>query len=252
MFVPAGNRNIHCDVRGEGSPVLLLHGWGANIEAMLPIANCVAAMGKKAITPEFPGFGESAAPDEVWGVPEYADCIRKLMDQLGITGADVVCHSFGGRVAIWLASHEPQLFRRIVLVDAAGVRPKRGWRYYVRTYRYKLGKRMARVRWIDARLHLSERRQQAGSADYRALSGVMRGTFVKVVNQDLTNRLPLIKNPTLLIWGEDDRDTPLYMAQIMEKKIPDCGLVTFSGAGHFSYADQYPRFCAVLQSFLKD
>lgn len=252
MFVSIGDMKIHCDVRGEGAPVLLLHGWGANIEAMLPIANCVAAMGKKAITPEFPGFGESAPPKEVWGVPEYANCIRQLIEQMELVGADVVCHSFGGRVTIWLASHEPKLFRRIVLVDAAGVRPKRGLKYYVRTYSYKLGKRLARVDWINRALKLEVKQQNAGSEEYRALNGVMRGTFVKVVNQDLTDRLQYIKNPTLLIWGENDQDTPLYMAQIMEKKIPDCGLVTLADAGHFSYADQYSQFCAVLRAFLKD
>lgn len=241
---------IQYERQGEGSPVLLLHGWMASIEAMRPIADAVVRMGMQAVSMDFPGFGGSDEPPEIYGVPEYARVTRAFIQEQGLRGADVICHSFGGRVTLLLASQEPALFRRLVLVDAAGIRPRRGMMYYLRTYSYKLGKKMRNIRWLDRLLHLSEKQSNAGSEDYRALkSDLMRAIFVKVVNLDLRNCLPRIQNPTLLIWGENDTATPLYMGKLMERRISDAGLVVFEGAGHFSYADQYPRFCAVLNAF---
>lgn len=251
MYTEIEGVKLYYESRGEGSPVLLLHGWMADMEAMRPIADAVVRMGMRAVSLDFPGFGKSEEPHEAFGVPEYARVTRAFIEQQGLAGADVVCHSFGGRVTILLASEEPALFRRLVLVDAAGIRPKRGLRYYIKTYAYKLGKRLRKVRWLDQLLHLNEKAKSAGSEDYRALkSDLMRAVFIKVVNLDLKDCLPKIKNPTLLIWGSADTSTPLYMGQLMEKRIPDAGLVVFEGAGHFSYADQYPRFCAVLKAFL--
>ncbi|MEL7601866.1 MAG: alpha/beta hydrolase [Bacillota bacterium] len=252
MYLSIDGLRTQYEVRGEGEPVLLLHGWGAGIDAMRPIADAVAALNMQAVSFDFPGFGGSDAPEEAWGVPEYARFTRRFIEEMGLVGADVICHSFGGRVTIYLASEDQTLFRRLVLVDAAGIRPKRSLKWYIRTYAYKLGKLLKNYRWIDRLFHISERQKNAGSAEYRSLgSGLMRSTFVKVVNLDLSDRLPLIKNSTLLIWGANDVDTPLYMGQIMEKRIPDAGLVVFEGAGHFSYADQYARFCSVLKAFFR-
>ena len=80
---------------------------------------------------------------------------------------------------------------------------------------------------------------------------MMRAILSKVVNEDLKNVMPLIKAPTLLIWGENDTATPLKDAKIMEKIIPNAGLVSFPGCGHYSFLDNPMGFSAVLQSFLK-
>ena len=99
---------------------------------------------------------------------------------------------------------------------------------------------------------LEEMRQKRGSSDYNQLnSDTMRETFKRVINLDLTKNLKEISNPTLLIWGENDLDTPLYMAKIMEKNIPDSGLVVLENAGHFSYLDNSNKFLKVSQTFLE-
>ncbi|HQK54614.1 MAG TPA: alpha/beta hydrolase, partial [Sedimentibacter sp.] len=82
--------------------------------------------------------------------------------------------------------------------------------------------------------------------------GVMRQTMVKVINDNLIRLLSDIKAPTLLIWGENDEDTPLYMGEMMEKEIPDSGLVILKGAGHYSYIDNYEQFRAIINVFLKE
>ncbi len=237
---------------GEGRPVLILHGWGADMEAVRPIARCVAELGYEAVMLDFPGFGKSCEPKEPWGVPEYAALTREFMRRRGIEGCDVVCHSFGGRVVLLLASETPELFNRLVLVDAAGIRPKRGLKYYFKVYAYKLGKGLAKIKLLERAFRLNERQRRAGSADYRALkSEVMRKTFVKVVNLDLTDRLARIPNDALLVWGDRDDYTPLYMAKTMEAKMQNAGLAVLAGAGHFSYADGYHQFSAVMRAYFK-
>ena len=93
--------------------------------------------------------------------------------------------------------------------------------------------------------------QHFGSADYRALTPFMRQTFNRVIAQDLTPCLAKIKAPTLLVWGENDTATPLWMGQQMEKEIPDAGLVVLKGCGHFAYLDKYGEFRLIAESFLK-
>ena len=80
----------------------------------------------------------------------------------------------------------------------------------------------------------------------------MRETFVKVVNLDLTELLDKIRNETLLIWGSEDTSAPLWMGRLMEKRMKNAGLAVIEGAGHFSYIDDYLRFCAMLDIVLKD
>ena len=92
--------------------------------------------------------------------------------------------------------------------------------------------------------------QRFGSADYKVLDPQMRKTFVKVISQDLTEYLPRIKAPTLLYWGAQDTETPLWMAEVMKEKIPDAGLVVEQGAGHFAYLEHSATFLRILDSFL--
>jgi pimeloyl-ACP methyl ester carboxylesterase len=92
----------------------------------------------------------------------------------------------------------------------------------------------------------------AGSRDYKGLSGVMRDTFVKIVNTDITPYLDRIGCPTLLVWGDKDAETPLYTAEIMRKKIPKSRLVVFENCGHFAYLEESYKFLRTAEEFLRE
>ena len=98
---------------------------------------------------------------------------------------------------------------------------------------------------------IQARRAKAGSSDYNQASPMMRRVLSKVVNEDLCHLMPKITAPTLLFWGENDTATPLADAKKMEKLIPDAGLVTVAGAGHFSFLENTPLFLRVAESFLQ-
>lgn len=240
-------------VRGEGAPVLLLHGWGASAELFAPIIDGLRT-GRALITPDLPGFGHTESPPEPWSVHDYAAWVVALLDRLGVTQCDVIGHSNGGRIGIVLAAEHPERVRRLVLTDSSGIRPRRGLRYRYRVAAYKALRRTQQATLVPRALRAAARRRadRRGSDDFRAASGTMRATLVRLVNEDLTPVLPHVAAPTLLIWGDRDADTPLHDARVMERLIPDAGLVVFEGAGHFAYLEQAARFCTVVDVFLRD
>lgn len=239
----------------DKKPLLLLHGWMARIEAMAPIYQYFMK-DRKIVAIDFPGQGgKSDTLKEVWGVPEYAEMVKALMENLEINGCDVIGHSFGGRVIIYLSSKYSTLFNRIVLTDAAGVKPKTSIKKTFKIYSYKIAKFFLKLFTSKEKYEekLTEMRKKRGSSDYAMLtSDIMRGTFNKVISLDLTSNLKEIKQATLLVWGENDTDTPLYMAKIMEKNIRDSGIVVLEKAGHFSYLDNANKYLLVVDNFLNN
>ena len=228
--------------------MLVLHGWGARIETVEPIVKALSGS-LTVCAPDLPGFGESGLPPRPWGVADYAAWAQTLIAAVGLERPSIVAHSNGGRVAIHLAAHHPELVDRMILVDSAGIRPRRTLRYHRRVAVAKLAKHVLRRLGPPGRRLQQRIAARSASPDYAA-AGAMRPTFVKLVNEDLTALLPRIRSSTLLIWGELDAETPLADGQSMERLIPDAGLVVFERAGHFSYLDQPRRFERVAAHFL--
>jgi pimeloyl-ACP methyl ester carboxylesterase len=236
-------------VGGPGPEVLVLHGWGASIEAVDSIIRGLAPTCSVHAV-DLPGFGRTGPPPGAWGVQEYAQWTRELLAALHLEHVSIVGHSHGGRIAIQLAANHPELIDRLVLVDAAGIRAKRTAGWYRRVAMAKLAKHLLNRLGPPGRSLGRRLVGRAASGDYAASSSGMRPTFVRLVNTDLTAVLGQIRASTLLIWGENDGETPLSDGETMERLIPDAGLVVFKGAGHFAYADQPQRFARVVVHFL--
>lgn len=236
---------------GEGSPVIIMHGWGCNSSTM-SLFERTAAEQHKVYNIDLPGFGGSDEPDGDWGVCEYTAMLEEFVSALGIVNPVILGHSFGGRIGILYSSRNK--VDKLVLVDAAGIKPRRSAKYYLKIYSFKLAKRVCplifgknRGEKIIERMRLSR-----SSSDYASASPVMRRVLSKSVNQDLRRFMPSISAPTLLIWGELDTATPLSDAKIMNRLIPDSGLVVFPGAGHFSFVDNPYQSAAVVRRFINN
>lgn len=235
----------------EGAPILLMHGWGCNQTTLASIEQILSPK-MHVFNIDLPGFGKSSEPNTVWGIEDYTSTIEKFVTKLGIINPILLGHSFGGRISILFSSRNT--VNKVILTDAAGVKPKRTMKYYIKVYSYKTMKHLLLTLFgkeKGSRL-LDKYRGRTGSSDYNNASPMMRAILSKCVNEDLKHVMPLIKAPTLLIWGENDTATPLSDAKTMEKLIPDAGLVSFPGCGHYSFLDNPIGYKAVIKEFLKN
>jgi pimeloyl-ACP methyl ester carboxylesterase len=214
---------LFAEVYGSGAPdVLALHGWGRRGNDF-----SAALDGISALAPDLPGFGASPVPGEVIGADAYADIVAGILDSFDRPPV-LVGHSFGGRVAVCLAAKHPDRVGSLVLTGvplirlATGRQPALGYRT---------------VRWLNGiglipDERLERLRQARGSADYRAATGVMRDILVKVVNESYEGQLSRISGKVRLLWGSEDRDVPLSVAEAASAIISDCTLEVLPGVGH--------------------
>ena len=246
--------DINYEVYGENNKeiIVLFHGWGANLKTMEPIAKKMQDR-YKVYAIDFPGFGETPEPNSAFTVLDYANIALEFLSLNDIKNAVLIGHSFGGRVITKLVGQLGYHPKKIVYVDSAGVKPKRSLNYYFKVYSYKLAKNMIKLFNSKEKAEeiIKRLRANAGSDDYKNASDNMKKTFINVVNEDLTYLFPKIDVPTLLVWGENDLDTPIREAKIFEKNIKDSGLVILKGAGHYSYLDKLGEFILILNSFLE-
>jgi pimeloyl-ACP methyl ester carboxylesterase len=241
---------VRYQVGGQGPAVLLLHGWGGAIESFTPVLDDLQRSYTVAAF-DLPGFGKSSLPPSTWGSADYANLTLKVMDLLHLHRPHLIGHSFGGQVSIQLAATSPERVSKLILVCSAGIRTKPALPTRLKRRAARLGKWLAIYGgWMGEKLR-AEIYRRVQSQDY-ATAGPLRSTLVQVINEDLTTLLPLIKSPTLLVWGEQDRDVPLAAAQVMARQVPAVQLEVFENAGHFAYLDQFERFRLLVGRFLRD
>ncbi|MGI8970167.1 MAG: alpha/beta fold hydrolase [Dehalococcoidia bacterium] len=252
MFLEIDGLRINVDRAGAGDPVVLLHGWGASARSLAPVVQTLCR--SYSVTAlDFPGFGLSQQPSAPWGVYEFAQFVRHAMARLEIKRTHLLGHSHGGRVSIMLAAQSPELVDKLILVDSAGIRPPRTLRLRARGLTARTGRRILshRLAGGPGRRALTALYGRLGMADYRD-SGPMRPTFIKVVNEDLGSLLPSIQAPTLVVWGAEDEETPVWMGERMAREIPRARLLVLERAAHFPYLDEREAFDRALTQFLAE
>lgn len=230
--------------KGTKDAVLLLHGWGGNLNSFLALENSLKSQNYKVITIDFPGFGGSEMPDESWNLDDYYKVAKELLDVEKIEKVNVVAHSFGGRVAILLASREPQRVKKLVLVDSAGIKPKFSLKKTMNIWHYKICKKLKAVGLIKREL------VNFGSSDYKAMPQKLKPVFNRIVNSDLSCETKKILCPTIIIWGDSDEDTPFYMAKKINKNIKNSAIIKLNG-GHFCYLQNAHKFELIVLDFFK-
>lgn len=239
MRIKINDVNINYIQYGEGKDVLLLHGWGQNIEMMKPIGDNLSNKCRITIL-DFPGFGESDEPSSAWTIDDYSNMLEKFVKELKIKKPIIMGHSFGGRVAIRYSAHNT--IEKVVLFGSPCIRRERELPLSV-----KILKGIKKLPGMNA---LGEYMKNfIGSRDYKAASPVMRQTLVNVVNEDLSMYAKDIEEPTLLIWGENDEEAPVEDAKVLESLMVDAALIVLPGT-HYAYLENLPRVISILDNFI--
>ncbi len=247
-FIEIDNLKVAYRVGGTGSPVVLLHGWGAESGTFQSVFDSLSSS-HQVYSLDLPGFGLSEIPPIAWDAIDYAKLLSSFLDKLNIKKASLIGHSYGGRISIVIAAEEPEKIEKVILVNSAGIKPRRTLKFYCKYLLARIGRIFRRLGRFGNQL-ANRIADRVGSRDYKE-AGPMRGTMVKSVNQDLNPFLSKISAETLLIWGEDDNDTPVSSGRKMENEIPNAELVVLKDAGHFSYLDQTEQFLQIVSNFLE-
>ena len=253
MIINIDTYSINYIDEGEGEAVLLLHGWSSNLKSFLSLINQLKSK-YRVLAFDYPGFGESSKLDRSFTVDDYADVTIRFLEKLKVDKVILVGHSYGGRIIIKLNSRNklPFIIKKNVLIDSAGLKDKRNLKTQIRIYLFKTLKKLAYL--LPVKQSTKEQleaslKSKFGSNDYSNAPKVLQETLVKSVNEDLTYLLHNMRE-TLIIWGDKDKVTPMWMADTMKKSISDSGLVVLHG-GHFSYIDDPIVFSKVIASYFK-
>ena len=252
MNITVKGLNIEYTDCGSGTPVLLLHGWNSSFDVYNGIMENLKNR-CRLVALNFPGCKNSETMSEPWDIDDYCDFVLEFMEKLGLQNPILVGHSHGGRVILRLCGNMRLNPPKIILLDSAGLIPKKSFKQKFKSFSFKFIKRGLTLPLINkfSGSLLEKARNHYGSADYNAAPLVLRKTLVSLVNTDLRDILHNITCPTLLIWGEKDTATPLADAKIIEKSIKDCGLCVIKGAGHYSFLESPFETNAILNSFIK-
>ncbi len=252
---------------GSGPPLLFVHGLGGSWQNWLENLPELAR-DHRVVALDLPGFGASEMPAGPISVAGYARTLDAVCTALSIEAASVVGNSMGGFVAAELAIAHPQRVRRLVLVSAAGISSAETLQAPILT----IGRvatalatnSAARHRRLAARpitrhmsLALVARHPRLLKADL-AYEGFFKGAgkpgfhdaFRACLEYDFRDRLPEIRQPTLIVWGEKDSIIPVKDAAEFERLIPDSRKVVMRDTGHIPMAERPATFNDLMMDFL--
>lgn len=252
MKVVIDGLNIEYTESGSGIPVLLLHGWNSSFEVYKGIMSALSDR-CRLVAVNFPGCANSDVMPNPWKLEDYCDFVLKFMNAVNLENPILIGHSHGGRTILKMVAEGMVNPPKIVLLDSAGLIPKKSAKQKFRAKSFKFIKWCLTLPVVKNHSQglLEKARNHYGSADYNAAPEVLRKTMVSLVNTDLRDILHKINCPTLLIWGDKDTATPLSDAKIIESLIKDAGLCVLEGTGHYSFCEKPYEAHAILRSFIK-
>ncbi len=224
---------------GKGKDIILLHGWGQNIEMMKPLGDKLEDKYRITII-DFPGFGDSPEPKEVYKVNDYCEVVEELVKALKIKKPALIGHSFGGRVSIMFASRN-EVDKLILFGSPCFHKEEKS----LKLQALRTLKKVPGINKLEgfAKKHI-------GSRDYKNASEMMRKILVEVINEDLEEYARRIKCPTLLMWGDNDLEVSVEDARKMEKIIDDAALIVFPNSSHYAYLENLDQVVKIIKEFV--
>lgn len=244
---------IRESITGDGAPALLVHGWGASIDLLTPLALHLSRLGHRCYSLDLPGFGESDEPPDSFTIFDYAAFCLAYLDRHQLGAVNYFGHSLGGRIGLILGADHSNRIAKLALSNSAGIKTETplGARLRLRAYQ-SARQSLERIGVKSASEKLREKyNRRFGSDDYRNASPIMRQTLINIVNEDLLKYAKRVAVPTILVWGDNDEDTPLWMGQKLEKTIPDAAMIVHSGAGHYAYLDYPEKTASIIDALYR-
>lgn len=234
---------------GSGKTVILIHGWGSTL-------NDLSGLFKEltndfdVISIDLPGFGASQSPKSTWGLAEYASFLNKFRKKLDVKRVySLIGHSNGGAIAIKAVSSGDILADNLVLISSSGIRTSQQGRLGA----VKLGTKIAKTASLPlpskTRKKLRSKLYQSIGSDY-LVAEHLSASFKKIVSEDLQVDAKNLSLPTLLIYGEEDKETPVRYGELYHQLIDGSTLEIVAGSGHFVQKDKPKLVVKLIRDFL--
>lgn len=242
---------LYYEKYGNGNKnILILPGWGDTRKTFDYMIQFLKEEYTVYII-DWPGFGNSNFPNTNITVYDYAQLINSFINELELNHLTLIGHSFGGRVIILLTGYYKKVYDKIILIDSAGIKPRKKISKIMKQTTYKLLKKLKYIlprKW--RKKYLEKLVSLFGSVDYKNLSLAMRKSFSNIVNEDLSVYLRDIQNEVLLLWGNNDTDTPLQDGKKMNKTIKESSLIVLNGT-HYVYLENIYLVNNIIYEYLK-
>jgi pimeloyl-ACP methyl ester carboxylesterase len=256
---------------GDEEPAVLVHGLGGQWQNWLENIPRLA-LDRRVVAMDLPGSGLTPEPedDEGISIPRYGRFVNRLCDKLGLGTVELVGNSMGGYIAAEVAIQFPERVNRLVLVSAAGISSAETLQAPILTFARVATavatNTVAQYRRLASRpitrhasLFLVARHPRLLKADL-AYEGFFKGAgksgfdaaLRASLDYDFRDRLPEVKVPTLIVWGEKDSIIPVRDADEFERLIEDSRKIVMKDTGHIPMAERPVAFNDLLVDFLAE
>ena len=230
--------------------ILILPGWGNTRNTFANIINFFKNNYTIYII-DYPGFGKSSTPKNEMTIYNYTEIIISFMQELKIINPIIIAHSFGGRIATLLSSQYKIPIDKMILIDIAGIKPKKTLKQRLKERLYKLLKKITSSSKHKEKYH-EKLLKLFGSQDYRSLPKEMHQTFKNIINEDLSQYFKHINSECLILWGKLDDSTPLKDGQKINNLIKNSGLIIYPKCHHFPYLEMPYLTNKIISEFIKE
>lgn len=247
---------------GDGQPVVLLHGATGSPESYWAPQIPILSEHFKVILMQYPGYGAGDDDPAEFSIPNTADALARLLDELGIDKVNLVGLSLGGAVSLQFACSHPSRVRRMVLADTlSGVRTERFRRFleyaligaiehggpdlmYDINAIFAFSERYL----VESRNELEQVKVQWRSIDVPRYTAMLRS----ILEWSIDEHLHEIQAPALVVWGSEDIELPRVYSERIAATLPHAVMTVIQGAGHKSCADLPDEFNKAVLAFLLD
>ncbi|OGZ58206.1 MAG: hypothetical protein A3A00_00515 [Candidatus Spechtbacteria bacterium RIFCSPLOWO2_01_FULL_38_20] len=239
--------------KGQGAPILILHGWDSKSDTWVKVQGNLVNAGFRVIIPDLPGFGQTPQPPRVWSLKDYCEFIHEFTHKLNVSKITLAGHSFGGRISLAYCVRYPEDLDKLVLIATAGIKRYKQWKVKIFLFLAKIGNVIFSVPILKYFKSMTRKvaYKLTGGHDYEKASPRMRGIMKNILNEDLRAFLPQITIPTLILWGNKDKMTPVKDARILNTEVKNSHLYIFPNQPHALQLTMPEELASRMADFLK-
>jgi len=236
----------------EKPSIVILHGWGLSGIKFQELSCLLSEKGYNVFAPDLPGFGREEAPSYAFHLADYVEFVYRYLKSHKIIHPIFIGHSFGGRISLKFASMYPEIVRAYIFTGTPGFTPVPRRKLALFIAVAKIGKWFFQLPvlrgaqdWVRKWYYYA-----VGAREFYRANGVMRQVFKNIVEERLDAYLANVHVPCLLVWGSEDRITPVWIAERMHRAIQGSKLIVIPESDHGVSYKQSTRFVDSIMPFI--